>query len=83
MQHQRITRVINALASQDRILVHIACGHTVSVWRRDLMATPFGASSQLIIGETYPCQKCHDLPEPPPPTREKSPRELWRDAGEP
>lgn len=80
MQHQRITRVINALASQDRILVHIACGHTQSIWRRDLMAAPLGAPPEFVVGETYPCPKCPDLPPQP---REKSPRELWRDAGEP
>lgn len=75
MQIRKITRRINALEGpQKRFLIHLDCGHTVSLGRIDIL-------SLRDVGDRdhWECEIC-----PTPTTvREKSANELWKEAGEP
>jgi hypothetical protein len=83
-RHQPITRTRDLLREQDRITIFLACNHVVSVTARQVaMMRPVEVIEGIFRAETYLCPYCPD-PEPEPVKREEmSPRQLWRDAGEP
>lgn len=78
-----ITRVVDARAGQDRVMLHLECRHVVSLSTATLqqMSTELVAALGLRITpatmKTWPCELCEDLP------LDKSATQLWKEAGEP
>ncbi len=79
MQTQRIVNVVDALRTQDRLIVRLSCGHNASIWKMQVQS---GGMTQYVNGAEFICDHC---PDPPAPTAEelKTVRQLWREAGEP
>lgn len=76
MRHQAITRVVDARASQDRVILWLACKHTKSLSPHE--PELICGIDHLKVGDHV---LCHHCPDPPPP--EKTPHQLWKEAGEP
>ncbi len=66
MNRRLIKRVINAMESQGRLILHLVCGHNQSVTLRDLAARKM-ADRDFQPGQWFPCPDCPD----PPPEEEK------------
>lgn len=80
-RERKITRVVDALAGQDRIILWLDCPHKISVGRAAL--EQLGHYEGLYqVGHTLLCPHC---PDPPPEDvrRSKTAQQLYREAGEP
>jgi hypothetical protein len=75
MQTRRIINVVDAIATQGRLILHLDCRHNISVWAKELMAGHRGTYTR---DAQFNCSACPDLP---PPT--KAAHQLWKEAGEP
>ena len=85
MRDQPITRVVDALASQQRIILWLGCKHTVTISTLAAHDMTTQEIAQMQVGNAWPCPHC---PDPPPPTpedlrRARTARQLWMEAGEP
>lgn len=85
MRDQAVVRAVDALASQQRVILWLACKHTVTITKREVEVMSPAQAVGLFSRETWPCPHCPDPPPPVPedPRRVKSARQLWREAGEP
>ena len=82
MRTQKITRVVDALASQRRMIIWLECHHKISLTERELAKLPPNYLIDLqIFGQTE-CPFCPDLP-PVSEREQKSAAQLYREAGEP
>ena len=82
MKDQGIVRVVDALASQQRIILWLSCKHTVTI---SMMAAHMMARHEveaMRVGEKWPCPHCAD-PTPEQIREAKTPTQLWKEAGEP
>lgn len=73
MRLRRVKRIFDNRTTQQRIVLELECRHYAAIGEEQpefLRAQGGGFSS-------WPCVVCPDVPE------EKTPRELWREAGEP
>lgn len=77
MRDRRILRSVNALASQQRLIIHLECSHNITVTNLDYAAHQM-AVDRRILSQVWPCQFCED---PPPP--QKTVIQMWHEAGEP
>lgn len=86
MQRQPVKRVVDALGGQGRVILHLACGHNLSITDRELIAEPhLNLRVREALQTGWDCPFCEDLPAP---TEEeirqaKPAHQLWREAGEP
>lgn len=80
MRSQPIKRVVDARISQQRYILHLICGHNISLIEIQLQAAPHAAEA-LGTATHWDCPYCPDHPEPKPegPTAQQ----LWKQAGEP
>lgn len=80
MREQQIKRIVDSLDGQGRMIVNLTCGHNPSITLREIQADPTVMEDLRRAERTgkYMCPFCED---PPPP--EKTPSQLWREAGEP
>lgn len=85
MREQAVKRVFNNLASQDRVVLELRCGHYVSLSSLEVFPRFY---HHLMKGDvlwafpTWPCAQCPD-PDPKEVREEKPATQLWREAGEP
>jgi hypothetical protein len=79
MRGQPVKRVVDASETQGRFILHLECGHYVSVGSLQVL-TDSELSDRLAAATEWPCAAC---PDPPPTVREKTPQQLWKEAGEP
>lgn len=70
MKTQRVTRVVDAFGAQQRMIIHMECGHTDSVSLRDVQAM---SSEELRIFNARDTWDCPHCPDPP---RVRTVREL-------
>lgn len=77
MRPQRITRIVNAAASQNRYIVWLECQHKVSLTLLQVKSMP-----NYKIGDAMDCPFCPD-PTLVEVRQETSARALWKEAGEP
>lgn len=77
MRSQPIKRTVDATETQQRIILHLSCGHNVSITSRQLQAERH-IVEQLQTATHWPCPYC---PDPKPPA--KTAQQMWREAGEP
>ena len=80
MRDQRVTKVVDALVNQRRVIVWLACSHKISI-----SATAWyeqNLEHRVTVGEVVQCPYC---PDPPPEDvrREKTAQQLWNEAGQP
>jgi hypothetical protein len=81
MQTRTITRVVDAIAAQQRVILWLDCKHTVSLNMRQLHEQPY-PNKTLVVGGSCDCPHCPDRTVEQ--IREaKSAQRLWREAGEP
>lgn len=85
MRNRAIVRVVDALASQQRIIVWLECKHTVTITTLQAHDMTAQEVAHMKPGNPWPCPHC---PDPPPPTAEdlrrlKTAQQLYREAGEP
>lgn len=86
MRNQPIKRCVDALRTQGRFVLYLACGHyaSVPVSALDLEFNPeLVTRLQAADSGTETLWPCIACPDPPPVVREKTPQDLWREAGEP
>lgn len=84
MRERAVTRVVDALQSQDRYIIWLECHHRVSLSLRQLQANPT-IMAQLHEAEKskrWLCPFCAP-PDPEEVRQEKSATQLWKEAGEP
>lgn len=83
MQIQKITRIVDAMKSQGRVIIWLACHHKISLSQVEVATLPPNYLRDLAhVYQQTDCPFCPDLP--PVPEREKmSANQLWKDAGEP
>jgi hypothetical protein len=67
--HTVIKRVVNALATQHRVILHLECGHNHGVNELRFLHEP---TLQFSEGDAYTCPYC---PDPPTTVAEPSPRD--------
>lgn len=81
MRARKIIRVVDALAAQQRVILWLECEHKVTVNERELRAQ--GWNVQRI--KEQPHAMCPFCPDPPPEVTQaqKTPTQLWKEAGEP
>lgn len=81
---QPIIRTRDLLREQARVTIFLACNHVVSITAIKIaLMEPIEVVEGIFRAKTYLCPYCPD-PEPEPLTREqKSPSQLWKEAGEP
>ena len=79
---QRIVKVRDLLATQQRITVLCACGHWTSISELDARAMDRRALALITPDNEFPCAHCPD-PAPEELRRDKSATQLWKEAGEP
>jgi hypothetical protein len=80
---QPVVRTRDLLSTQQRITAFLACNHVVSITEREIRSSHVLAPINFLQASELMCPHCPD-PEPEPVKREEmSPRQLWRDAGEP
>jgi hypothetical protein len=81
MRAQKIVRVVDALAAQQRAILWMACGHKVTVTEMELRMQ--GWNIQRI--KEQPHAMCPFCPDPPPEDQQaaKTPQQLYKEAGEP
>lgn len=83
MTRQVITRVVDARANQQRVILWLACGHKLS-----LLIPAQGSPGleplpdECAVGRFVTCRFCPD-DTPADVRRGRSPTQLWREAGEP
>lgn len=87
MQMRRIERLVNALYTQQRMILHLECRHNISLTATDLEANP-KTLEWLMKREPGATWNCHYCPDPPQPSVEElraaqHPIRLWKEAGEP
>lgn len=75
---QPIKHVVDALVAQRRLIIHLICGHNISVSVTDYQARQAEIDSALHVSRQWPCHHCPDAPPP-----EKTVIQLWKEAGEP
>jgi hypothetical protein len=84
-QPRLVKRIVNALANQGRVIYHLhGCMHTVSVTLTDIRAAA-GSLEYYLEAQQVVCPHCPDV-QPPTPAeirQAQTPRQLWREAGEP
>lgn len=90
-----VVRIIDALSTQERMIIHLVCKHTVSIDRQTLLSSSTlskdleRASNRLQAHDAlveWPCPHCPDeTPQEQARFRiEKlTPQQLWKEAGEP
>lgn len=81
MRAQKIVRVIDARASQDRVILWLACEHKVNITAIDMAKNGWNVDRI----KDHPEAMCPFCPDPPPedPQAVKTPQQLWKEAGEP
>lgn len=81
MRAQKLLRVVDAMATQNRVILWLACEHKVSVTAQAMMKE--GWNVQRI--KDQPWAMCPFCPDPPPenPQAVKTPQQLFKEAGEP
>jgi hypothetical protein len=81
MRAQKLLRVVDALATQNRVILWLECDHKVTVTAQDLVRE--GWNVQRI--KDQPWAMCPFCPDPPPEVKQaaKSANQLWKEAGEP
>lgn len=83
---RRITRLVDARRSQQRVTIWLECHHILSLTVRDLEAMSQGEQHNF-FRDNQPDQYrlCPVCPDPTPieVRREKSATQLWKEAGEP
>lgn len=85
MAHVRgIKHIVNAIGNQQRLIVHLDCGHNMSVSSRQIADSGLGLEYHLTADQAI----CPFCPDPPPPTpedarRAKTANRLWKEVGEP
>lgn len=80
-QARLVKRITNAILRQQRLIVHLECGHNLSVTQRHITDSGQGLEYFLSADQAM----CPTCPDPPPeePRRLKSAHQLWKEAGEP
>lgn len=78
MRTQRIRYATDAMATQGRAILHLVCGHNVSVI---VEKTPDDPDPLATLRE-WDCPRCSD-PSPEEVRETKSASQLWREDGEP
>jgi len=81
MREQPVKHIVDATATQQRYIIHLTCGHNLSLFEKDLRATPH-LSDQLATATHWQCPYCPD-PVPDKAEQEPTAQQLWREAGEP
>jgi len=82
MRLQKVTKFVDATASQQRVVLWLECHHKVSITLLQIHAGGTGYMRDLSAATQYECPFCPD--EPKPLTRDqKSAAQLYREAGEP
>ncbi len=82
VRNRLIARVIDARATQGRLILHLECKHVVSISNWDYALLPPGQQLFLVPGAWFTCPNC-ETPTPIELQREKSATQLWKEAGEP
>lgn len=82
MQTRKIVRVVDALATQGRMIVWLDCHHKPSIAQMHLHAEVRDFLTGLKPGAPFECPFCPDL-QPEELRQAKTARQLWKDAGEP
>jgi hypothetical protein len=62
MRDQPITRVVDALASQQRIILWLGCKHTVTISTLAAHDMTPQEIAQMQVGNAWPCPHCPDAP---------------------
>ncbi len=91
MQNRTVLRVVDALRSQGRLIIHLDCGHNHTIWQSDIEARPWvfdglkEHAGKKLIGVTFACDVCPDPPSLSPTEirQAKTAVQLWKEAGEP
>lgn len=76
MRERRIVKIVDALASQERIILRLECNHTLSITLAALV------EHKPTLEDTAICPFCPDVPEAAQ-APVKTAQQLWKDAGEP
>jgi hypothetical protein len=79
---QKITKVVDALVNQQRVILWLQCHHKVSITQLQLASMPKGYLEAVTRSGEYDCPFCPD-PSPEQVRENKSVNQLWREAGEP
>jgi hypothetical protein len=79
---QPIARVVNAMASQRRVIIWLECHHKISLTEHQLESLPHDYLEKQTQTGHMECPFCPDPPQVTP-RKEKSATQLYREAGEP
>lgn len=82
MRMQKIMRVVDAMASQRRMIIWLECHHKISLTQHQLASLPPGYLEKQVQTGQVECPFCEDLPQATA-REQKSAAQLYKEAGEP
>lgn len=83
MRRQKITRVVDAMAGQNRMILWLECTHKVSLDARTVMADTELLRTLRGKPTHWDCPFCEDPPSEDVRATTKTATQLYKEAGEP
>lgn len=80
---QAVIRTRDLLDTQQRLTAFLGCNHVVSMTHKDIIIGDRIAPILFLNATEMTCPYCPDPDPVATPRDQKSPRQLWKEAGEP